>query len=68
MCSTLPAGLSKFIDFAKDVITTETFNTPRYGRLQIIQRILRLEGHNSVINASNSAGQTPLHISSFSGK
>ncbi|XP_035709414.1 transient receptor potential cation channel subfamily A member 1 isoform X2 [Folsomia candida] len=39
----------------------------RYGRLQIIQRILRLEGHNSVINASNSAGQTPLHISSFSG-
>ncbi|ODM99617.1 Transient receptor potential cation channel subfamily A member 1 [Orchesella cincta] len=39
----------------------------RYGRLNIVQQILKMEQNNSVINEGDGEGLTPLHIASMFG-
>ncbi|CAL8070273.1 unnamed protein product [Orchesella dallaii] len=39
----------------------------RFGRLNIVQKILKMEQNNSVINEGDGKGLTPLHIASMFG-
>jgi ankyrin repeat protein len=49
-------------------LKTNFFLYFRYGRLNIIQRILKMEQSNSVINEGDGRGLTALHIAASEGK
>jgi hypothetical protein len=44
------------------------FLSPRYGRVNIINQILKMELNNTVINEGDGKGRTPLHLAASAGE